>query len=81
MRKKLAMMPLVILGLTFSAAQDGFADHRGYADHYYTKYPAYYGPREDHYRYRDERRYRDHEWHRENRRQEYRHRDYHRADH
>ena len=45
MRKKLAMMPLVILGLTFSVAQDGFADHRDYADHYYTKYPAYYGPR------------------------------------
>jgi hypothetical protein len=81
MTKKLAMMPLVVLGLAFSVAQDGFADNRDYADHYYTRQQAYYGPREDYYRYRDEHRYRDHEQHREDRGREYRHRDYHRADH
>ncbi|MCL4524903.1 MAG: hypothetical protein M1492_00105, partial [Gammaproteobacteria bacterium] len=74
MTKKLAMMPLVVLGLVFSVAQDGFADNRDYADHYYTRQQAYYGPREDYYRYRDEHRYRDHEQHREDRGREYRHR-------
>ncbi len=81
MTRKLAMMPLFVLGLTFFVAQDGVADNRDYADHYYTRQQAYYGPRENYYRYRDEHRYRDHEQHRENRRREYRHRDYHRADH